>query len=152
MFPSPLHTTMLDFTEKLNQIQTAKQSVLCVGLDPDLPLTDWLAGFGLGAGEDGPLDDPEGDGYPNLVEFALDGDPSRVDGDLLGGVTMVAGEIALTFTPRDAACPYVRIVAEESDDLLDWSEAGVPVAGSDGSFTVSTDQPFLRLRVEVMEL
>lgn len=124
-----------------------------LGLDADLPFADWAFAFGLGAGQDGPGDDPECDGLVSLVEFAFDLSPLVPDAHLLPAPEVAAGELRLTYRPRDQSCTYVRIVPEHSADLSAWSE--VPPAGvgdnGDGTWTASTAQPHLRLRVEVVE-
>ena len=122
-----------------------------LGLDADMPFADWASAFGLGAGENGFSDDPEHDGLANLIEFALDFDPTKSDVDQLPSPDFEGGTLSLTFVPRDAQCEYVRVVGEASADLVTWVPAGDPVDLGGGSFRVSTDAEFLRLRAELVE-
>ena len=74
--------------------------------------SSWIAGFGLAAGDQDPGDDPDHDGVPNLVEYALAGRSPAI-GD--GAAGSFAGGL-LSFNKRtDATGITLRI--EESDDL-----------------------------------
>lgn len=65
------------------------------------PYGAWAAAKGLTAGvNDGPTDNPDGDGLDNRAEFAFDGDPlsGRNDGKIVGKVATVGGGQVLTLT------------------------------------------------------
>lgn len=144
-YPSPNITPLPD-TELLEGV---------LGLDRHLPLTEWLAGLGVPSGSRGGLDDPDGDGVENLLEFALAGLSASVsDVGLLPGAVASAGSLAMTYTPRAAACAYCQIVPQESGDLVTWTDVppGAITDNGDGSFTVSvtagaSGRRFLRLEV-----
>lgn len=74
--------------------------------------SSWIAGFGLDLADQGPTEDPDQDGIPNLVEYALAGrNPALADGP--------AGSFAnglLSFAKREDASG-ISYVIEESDDL-----------------------------------
>ena len=50
-------------------------SAATIGPDSD-PLNDYLAGFGVPVDQRGPNDDPDGDGFSNLLEFIYDANPT----------------------------------------------------------------------------
>jgi hypothetical protein len=45
------------------------------GPNPNPAFSDWIKGFNLPPGQDGPDDDADGDGIPNRLEYALGGNP-----------------------------------------------------------------------------
>ncbi len=93
-------------------------------------LDEWkTACFGspdaAGAGD---LDDGDGDGLPNLLEYALGGDPQNSDPP----PTVVYDGDALTMTfTRPPLLPDVVYRVEASADLHEWSEIPVTVTPSD---------------------
>lgn len=111
--------------------------------------------------------DPDGDGIPNLLEYALGSDPKTANAARLPafGRTTVGGEeyLTLTFPRLSAASPAVSYTIEESlDRLATWNTidltaqlVGPPVNQGDGTelVTVRSTVPltagsgFLRLRV-----
>lgn len=110
------------------------------GDGPDLtPLQTWRVGyFGTteNSGDAAHTADPDGDGFNNLLEYALGSNPT-VAGDALGAVT--AGEqggfLTLTFSHVDDPSLIYQIKA--SDDL------------SDGWMVIHTYNPFTTTGVEV---
>jgi VCBS repeat-containing protein len=76
---------------------------------------------GLGAADRETTSDPDKDGFSNLVEFALGGNPVRSDAGSL--VTVVPGSLPLTMTWRrnPYASPAPVIVPEVSSDLQTWA-------------------------------
>jgi hypothetical protein len=75
--------------------------------DPPPPLTfaTWIEGSGVPAGQRGAMDDPDGDGLSNLLEFALGGNPMQADAALVSLLEWpVADEfyLALAYTRRKA--------------------------------------------------
>lgn len=69
-------------------------------------------------GEAADLADPDGDGLPNLVEYALGADPRGATA--VPVVTLVEGRPALVFTRMRPATDVVYAV-EASGDLLEWT-------------------------------
>ncbi|MCC6355240.1 MAG: hypothetical protein IT577_15215 [Verrucomicrobiae bacterium] len=106
-------------------------------------------------------DDPDGDGLPNLMEFALSMDPLQRDGGMVtGGEPVIgdAGEPALRFTVRrNGVNDSVDYVVEISEDLVGWrfDPALLTTVRDDGDALVvdvamGPDDPvarFARLRV-----
>lgn len=127
---------------------------------PAEPFADWIdrhpVGNLTGAG-----DDADGDGVPNLIEFALGGEPANA-GNVPASPTPTLAEVgnerhlALSFEP--ARTEGLRFVVEASDDLSGWTEEFVltgVVAGEVFTFTddvvvneATSRRRFLRLRIE----
>jgi|GEM_PF-1365657 NPCBM/NEW2 domain. len=97
---------------------------------PPTPRQLWTSDhFGDEAGDPdiaGPLADPDGDGLPNLLEYAFDTDPRtadtghafpRIDTLLANGQTY----LTLTFPRRAAVDAGVSYLVEESPDLASWT-------------------------------
>jgi|GEM_PF-745814 len=114
-----------------------------LGLDPDQPYLDWIAGYDLSL--TGMDEDPDGDGLPSLVEMGLGTPPDAVSPPLWGD-----GATGLSWTPDPDALRYLRLDAEESTDLLLW-EPVPPERISEEAGSVTATPPtglpraFLRL-------
>ena len=97
------------------------------------PTQNWrFAKFGANANTpsiSGDLADPDGDGIPNLVEYALSTDPNS--GVVTPALTFsfVAGGWRLDFK-RNALANDVTLTLEQSSDLLQWSSAMVYASAS----------------------
>src|SRR5690606_35409507 len=48
-----------------------------LGVGASRTMDEWVKGFGVGDGDRGFADDPDGDGIRNVIEFAFDMDPTR---------------------------------------------------------------------------
>ena len=119
--------------------------------DPGAPvdaLNTFLTNAGVAVGQQGPLDDPDGDGLENLLEYALDLSPN-------GPSTEPPGIISggnLTYTYRRARSDVFYIV-EASADLINWSPVGViqgtplPDGTTTASIPLSTGAQYLHLKV-----
>jgi hypothetical protein len=134
------------------------------------PYDDWFQWRvdRLGSAPGGPFgpearegDDPDCDGLPNLMEFALSMDPLQRDGGTVTGGELVigdAGDPALRFTVRrNGINDAVDYVVEVSEDLVGWrvDPALLTTVRDDGDALVvdvamGPDSPvarFARLRV-----
>lgn len=121
----------------------------------------WIDGFDLAEGEDGPQDDPAGDGVPNLLKYALGLNPTEPSRDALPQpvVSDLEGSQYLSMTvERNPDATGVTWVFEVSTDLVTWSsnEADVMVVEDGNSVTawstVAIDEGtrvFMRARVDV---
>ncbi len=119
-------------------------------------LADWRqTHFGTTANEGSAADsaDPDADGRPNLLEYALGTDPTEADSGAPVAVAVQAGVLTLTFDHiGDATLSYV---IEASNDLATWTPAqtytGLSAAGTitytDTVALSSTPRRFLRLEV-----
>jgi len=106
------------------------------------------------AGDDA---DPDSDGHPNLLEYALGGDPLFPSGSLLPALSSAGNFLTFTFNRLDD--PDLIYSVEASHDLMDWGAAPVwsssgpeNIAGlvtlTDTADLATTPRRFLRLRVE----
>ncbi len=113
----------------------------------------WITGsFANGtvpAGQQGPADDPDGDGLDNLMEYAIEGlDPTVANGP----AGTVAGT-SISFAKRQPVAADITYAIEESTDLGltdPWAEV-TPTANNDTtiSYTLPGGLPkdFMRLKV-----
>src|SRR5690606_17761902 len=111
----------------------------------------------------GPFADPDGNGIPNLLEFALTGDPRQPDRAILPalGVEEIEGAEYLTITfTRLAEALDVGYSVQNADDLGEWMADALlldSIDNEDGTVTETYRSPspisdaeraFLRLEVE----
>jgi len=114
----------------------------------------------------GPSADPDGDGVPNLLEYAFAGDPLASDRSVLpaGEVLTVNGQKYLALTYRQSlSAPDVTYHVESSSDLVSWAPAATETVTSIENddhelITVrktetlgSSPRKFLRIRVEMAD-
>jgi hypothetical protein len=128
--------------------------------DPPPTFTSWIsaAAQAVPADRRGPLDDPDGDGLPNSLEYALGGNPIAT-GDTVRpvlAVTPAADALTLTYRRLRADLDY-RVETSTTLAPDSWSSAGVDQgsAALGGEVTASvpvdagSERRFLRLRVEL---
>lgn len=112
-----------------------------LGLDPNIPFSEWLASQG---GSGGYTDDFNHNGIANIVEFALD-QPAMPQ------PLYQAGALTLTYRPRVVFTEWGTIQAQSSTNLVDWTDISPAqtTTNADGTITVNTlmnGKGFLRLR------
>ncbi|WAC19297.1 GDSL-type esterase/lipase family protein [Luteolibacter sp. SL250] len=82
-----------------------------LGLDPDQPYLTWAGSAG------GATANPDGDGFPNLVEYLLGGSPSMADDPFTFAV-----DGGLSFRPLEVPSRYADLAVQESGTLgNDWA-------------------------------
>jgi uncharacterized repeat protein (TIGR03803 family) len=99
------------------------------------PMEDWKS-FHFGDPNAPDLDDPDGDGIPNLLEYALLGDPWFTDATTLSAgaiTTFPDGPRLAVIVPRDPAHTDITVIVEVSETLASWSTLATSTAG--GAFT-----------------
>lgn len=117
------------------------------------PLASYLEAAGIPANQRGPLDDPDGDGLANLLEFALGLAPGTANPD--GAPDVAIADTLLTLTYTRAQTSGVTYEVETTTDLITWTTAGVTQGTPDASnivtATIPLDVPgrFLRLKVSL---
>ncbi len=109
---------------------------LLVTLDPFIAWLDTHPQI-VDRSEDG---DPDADGWPTLIEFALGLDPLAFDSPPIAKVEN--GQLVMEFI-RNAISPGVTLVPEASADLEDWSSEGLIVD------EIAT--PVIRVRVPLQD-
>lgn len=127
-------------------------------LVPD-PFATWTASIPWAGANSDPTADPDGDGLPNLLEYALGSDPldsasAAAPFLQVSGLSPQPSFLQLTFTR--VADPALTYTVQASSDLLTWADvwATTGAANVSGPVTVTdptplSDQPrrFLRLRI-----
>jgi hypothetical protein len=123
------------------------------------PFEQWSGQHGLSGGSAADLADPDADGVPNLVEYALGGNPGSA-----GSAPRVQVTVPTPSVPRlrmeipRVADPSLTYEIWASDDLVNWGAApvwtstGPANAAGNATFTDSADlslrpKRFLRLKV-----
>lgn len=108
----------------------------------------WAAGHpGIG----GPRDDADGDGIPNLLEYALNGNPRDPSSPPAPLIRFDGTTFSLAVRPDAAAAALVTI--EHSTDLLIWRTDTIRTTLADGELTGAIDATaspgFLRVRATI---
>ena len=108
------------------------------------PYPTWLAGFpGIDPTKSEPLDDADGDGLPNVLEFVLDGNPVEAARGPGPVATFAGGDLRYEFTRRkDAQGAGYTSVVQQSTDLASWTDVAVsPVSSDDATETLAATIP-----------
>lgn len=125
---------------------------------PGTTWTQWL-GESIPVGTaNGPNDDPDHDGTPNLLEFVFGTDPVVSNNPVATPVALVSGHMEITI-PRRIDHP-ATLVVEVSGDLIEWhSGSGQTLTMSDGPLSLvvrdltaidsSNPRRFMRLRASI---
>ena len=100
------------------------------------PYQSWAADNGLDPATLGaPTADPAGDGVPNLLKFALGGDPGTPGSTPLPVLVRDGAALVFGYDVKTAALADYLVVPEYSADLASWTPA---VHGVDGVVVVAT--------------
>lgn len=84
----------------------------------------WADQWELPSNQSGAMADADGDGRPNLLEYALASHPGSRDANLEPEVSLGGGELHLDYR-RNMAATGLQLVVEWSDNLETWSTNGV---------------------------
>lgn len=124
-----------------------------LGLDPDLPFHEWMAGQGVAANRRGLNDDPDGDGLVNALEFSLaEGSAAMPSPELLRPLRDQE-DLLWSWRPRVEASEWAPLRAERSTDLIGWQAVDPALITQDEDGTQHlrlplTGRSFLRLRLD----
>lgn len=90
--------------------------------------------FGLTAGQKGATADPDNDGINNLLEYALNGDPSVSSPSILPSLTVTSTAFEYTYSRLDLSLADTSQIFQFGSDLTGWSL--VPIPSAHGTTTV----------------
>lgn len=120
-------------------------------------LEDWRSqyfGSPANSGDGADIADPDNDGFPNLVEYALGTVPSDSASRPLVGSQVTGNGLTITFTPQ--VLTGLSYWIEASNDLFQWETpvdvtanlvVGQPYTYYDGADVSVTSRRFLRVRI-----
>lgn len=121
-------------------------------LDPDLPFHEWMAGQGVAADRRGLLDDPDGDGWVNALEFSLAEGAAAMPSPGLLRPLRDQEDLLWSWRPRIEAGEWAPLRAQRSTDLSDWQDVDPALIEQEEDGTQRlrlplTGRAFLRLRL-----
>ena len=115
------------------------------------PYAAWADGGaqGLSAGvNDDPADDPDHDGFSNMMEFALGGAPMVSSQTIQPILTKPAANWQFEYNRSDAAQSSTTHVVEYGSDLNGWTPVTIP-ATSAGIVEITPGSPSDRVKVTI---
>jgi len=129
------------------------EALAFLGIDPNQAYFDWLDEFQLKHGD--LKDDPDGDGWFNIVEYAFGTSPQARDVPAIW-FRWEAGALTIGFRPNAERRRHIQIWPQWSADLREWTDLPGPQvqvwpdAWVTGTLAGSGGQGFLRLRVSIL--
>lgn len=90
--------------------------------------SDWADLKGLNSSNNGPAQDPDGDGIANALEFALGGNPLASDTSRLPVITTDATHFIFTFSRTDESEAEVLLTFQYGSDLEGWNDLVIGAA------------------------
>lgn len=108
--------------------------------------SSWITGFGLPSGDQDPTDDPDNDGFDNLMEYVLGGNPNSSSTGIAPAGSKSGTNFVVTFSRNDLAVTGgdVSILLEYGNNLTGWTSVAVPVSNGtvDGvTFAIADGSP-----------
>jgi hypothetical protein len=108
---------------------------------PDSAFNIWAAdpAQGLTADvNDGPLDDPDFDGFTNLMEFTLGGEPMVSSQDIGPTLTQTGDSWVFSYRRSHLSKSSITQIVEYGDDLMGWTPLAIPLESA-GAVTIIPD-------------
>lgn len=132
-----------------------------LGLSPTVVFDDWMAGYPIPSNARGLLADPDSDGVKNMLEYALDFDPSKSDAKNLPQPALIqlSGQsyLEITYRARTQECLLVALKPQQSSNLQNWNDVSASHITQNPNGTTSVRVPlpvglplFLRLKAELL--
>ena len=153
---APLSGVANNFTSPQSYTVTAqnlstKSYTVTVTVGTSAPFTAWAhdPAQGLTAGlNDGLMDDPDHDGIPNLLEFALGGHPMTAARSILPVLTKLGGVWYFEYERSDAAQSSTTQAVEYGNNLTGWTALAIP-ATTGGAVTITPGTPSDHVKVSI---
>ncbi|RYD19966.1 MAG: hypothetical protein EOP88_16920 [Verrucomicrobiaceae bacterium] len=106
----------------------------------------WIEGFGLAAADKDTTDDADHDGFNNLLEYVLGGNPNQSSTTIAPTGAKSGSDLILTFSRNDVALAAAdaTIAVEYGNTLTGWTTVLVPAASgtvSGVAFNVTNGSP-----------
>jgi len=110
---------------------TEATGVLTLSTGAPAGFASWIGGFGLPLGDQDPLDDPDFDGYKNLMEYVLGSNPSTMAANR-PTVSKSGNDLVLTFSRSDLSqtAGDAALKVEYGTTLTGWTTVAVPATSS----------------------
>jgi hypothetical protein len=99
----------------------------------------------------GPMDDPDKDGIPNILEFALGGAPMAFSQGVQPALSKQANSWVFEYNRSDAAQSFTIQVVEYGNDLIGWTPVAIP-ATSFGMVEIIQGSPSDKVKVTIPNL
>ena len=96
------------------------------------PVDTWRDSIPWSGADSSPGADPDGDGLPNLLEYALGASPLVAGSNVLPSAPVQSSRLSFSF-PRNVSASDLTYTVEASDNLSGWS--GIARSENGGAFT-----------------
>jgi hypothetical protein len=121
---------------------TTKVQSFVITLNTGFDFASWIGGFKVGS-QNGTGDDPDYDGIPNLIEYALQGgDPTQGGAGIFPTVSLTkeGGDRYLTLTiQKSTTATSITLIAETCSDLASWNSSNTVIVSETASTLVVRD-------------
>ena len=115
-------------------------SFIAQGAAPVSSFATWIDGISpplANAGDRLATADPDLDGYNNLTEFVLNGNPSVSGQSIAPTITASATDFVFSFTRRDDSETEAPTIFQFGSDLVGWTDIALTTSGPVGAATVA---------------
>lgn len=148
----PLNFTVVGFTEvtpgvhqlvDVNKTWTFTEATgaLTLTVSTGSGYSTWAAGFGLAVGDQDPTDDPDHDGFSNLMEYVLGGNPAQSGTSIAPTGQKVGSNYIFTFKRSDASEADTTQFVEYGDNLTVWGSFAIGASPGTGAVSISENTP-----------
>jgi|GEM_PF-2284726 len=116
-----------------------KVSFISQGAAPTSTYDTWASTFNpplTNANDRLPTADPDNDGFNNLAEFVLNGNPSVSNQSIAPALDASGANFVFSFTRRDDSVTQAPATFQYGSDLSGWTDVPVATSGTVGAATV----------------